>query len=95
MLLSAYTSSAGINLQKGGNNIIYNTLSWDALHLEQGGKRTHRITSDQDSLIEMPYYPNTIDQLRLRKNFNRMEFNGMAGQVVTEKDLQRLLNGTL
>lgn len=94
MLLSAYTSSAGINLQVGSSNVIYYTLSWDALHLEQGSCRTHRITSTKDSLIEIPFYPYTLDSVRLNKNFNRVEFNSRMGDQVSQRDIERLLNGT-
>jgi len=95
MILSMYTSSQGINLQHGGNHILFNTLSWDATLFEQAQNRTDRATSKKDSLIELFYYPRTLDSLRLNNNLNRIELNSKMDKNLTQQDLQRLLQGEI
>ena len=95
MILSMYTSSQGINLQKGASNIIFNTLAFDATLFEQAQNRTDRATSTRDSLIQMLYYPRTLDAFRLNKNLNRIELNSRMNELVSQRDIERLLNGTL
>jgi hypothetical protein len=94
ILLSLYTSSAGINLQYGGSNIIINTLAWDATLFRQAQDRIYRVDSKYDSLIELPYYPLSLDNLRMKRNFNRIEFNSKLDQEISQDELDRLLNGT-
>jgi hypothetical protein len=95
MILSMHTSSQGINLQHGGSNIIFNTLAFDSTLFEQAQNRTDRATSKKDSLIELLYYPKTLDALRLNRNLNRIELNSKMGQVLSQEDLNRLLQGEI
>jgi len=95
MILSMYTSSQGINLQYGASNIIFNTLAWDATLMEQAQNRTDRAISKVDSIIELLYYPYTLDQLRLKKNLNRINLNSRMNEEITEADLHKLLNGEI
>jgi len=94
ILLSLYTSSAGINLQYGASNIIINTLAWDATLFRQAQDRIYRVDSKLDSLIELPYYSQSLDNLRMKKNFSRIELNSKLDQEISQRDLERLLNGT-
>jgi SNF2 family DNA or RNA helicase len=93
ILLSLYTSSAGINLQHGSSNIFVHTLGWDATLFRQAQDRIYRVDSKVDSLIELPYYSQSLDNLRMKRNFSRIELNSRMDQEVTERDLHRLLNG--
>jgi len=93
ILLSAYTSSAGINLQHGGDTILVYTLPWNAELFRQLQDRTWRATSTKDSLVEVLNYPESLDGLRTKRNFNRIELNSKMDEVLSEKDLERLLNG--
>ena len=95
ILLSLYTSSAGINLQCGSSNIIINTLAWDATLFRQAQDRIYRINSKYDSLIEVLYYPLSIDNLRTKRNFNRIELNSKMDQELTQNDLNKLLKGII
>jgi hypothetical protein len=95
LLLSLYTSSAGINLQYGANNIIINTLSWDATLFRQSQDRIDRINSKEDSHIELPYYPLSLDNLRMQRNFSRVELNSKMDKELSQEELNRLLKGIL
>ena len=93
ILLSLYTSSAGINLQYGGSDIIVNTLAWDATLYRQCKSRTDRINSIYDSNIYLPYFPKSLDNLRMQKNFRRVALNDKLGGFVSQEDLEKLMNG--
>lgn len=94
IILSAFTSSQGINLQHGSSNIIFYSLPFDATLVKQGQERTDRVTSTGDSIIEYLYYPESIDSYRYNVVVNRMEFNRNIDQVLTQDDINRLLNGS-
>ena len=93
IFLSAYTSSAGINLQHGGSNILVYTLAWDATLFRQLQDRTWRATSTQDSFVEVLNYPYSLDRLRTNRNLFRIELNNKMDQEISQNDLNRLLNG--
>lgn len=93
ILLSLYTSSAGINLQHGSSNIIIYTLAWDATLFRQSQDRISRIDSLYDAYIEMPFYPLSLDNLRMQRNLNRVELNSKLDQELTQEELTKLLRG--
>lgn len=93
MILSAFTSSRGINLQYGSSNIICYTIPFDATVVKQLSERTDRVNSVNNSTIEYLYYPHTIDGYRYNKVIRRMEFNRNMDTVLSQTDLNKLLNG--
>lgn len=95
MILSAFTSSRGINLQYGSSNIICSTIPFDATVVKQLSERTDRVNSTKDSTIEYLYYPHTIDAYRYNKVVRRMEMNKRLDDFVTQKELEQLLNGRI
>jgi hypothetical protein len=94
ILLSLYTSSAGINLQYGSSDIIINTLAWDATLFRQAQDRIYRVDSKYNSLIELPFYSLSLDNLRMKRNFNRVEFNAKLDSEISQYELHKLLNGS-
>lgn len=92
-ILSSLTSSAGLNLQKGGSNIIVYELGFDGSALRQLIDRTCRISSIRDSVIEILNYPNTLDGLRLKIVNNRIELNDTIHTALNLESLRKLLNG--
>lgn len=93
-LLSALTSSAGINLQKGSNRVIFFTQPSDSLLFRQAMERTHRITSERDTIVEVLVLDKTFDVLRLERNLNRVEFNDtFLNKPLTLDEIEHLLNG--
>lgn len=92
-LLSALTSSAGLNLQKMCNRIEVYTMPWDSVPFRQLQDRTTRITSEKDSYIEVFCYPKTIDNIRVQRNFNRVDLNDKLGKEISREELQNLLRG--
>lgn len=95
IFLSALTSSQGINLQHGSHRNIVYTMPWDATLFRQLQDRTHRVNSEFDSIIEVFQFPRTIDAVRVRRNFNRVDLNDRLGKELTKEDLKNLLNGIL
>jgi hypothetical protein len=95
ILLSLYTSSAGINLQHGSNDIIINTLAWDATLFRQAQDRIYRVDSKYDSRIELPYYSLSLDNLRMKKNFDRIELNSRMDKEISREELKNLLGGNI
>ena len=95
MILSAYTSSRGLNLQYGSSNIICYSIPFNAILVKQLSERTDRVTSKEDSTIEYLYYPHTIDQYRYDKVVRRVELNRNMDREISQEDLNRLLNGVI
>jgi SNF2 family DNA or RNA helicase len=93
IFLSALTSSAGINLQKSCHRVIVYSMPMDGVQLRQLMDRTHRINSVEDTILEIFYYPETIDNIRVQRNLNRIDLNDSMGRVLTQHDLHRLLCG--
>lgn len=92
-LLSALTSSAGLNLNKSCHRNIVYTMPWDGTAFKQLQERTHRINSIEDTILEIFYYPHTIDNLRVQRNLSRVELNDKLGKEVSQHELENLLNG--
>lgn len=95
ILLSSNTSSQGINLNKKSNTIIYYNVPADTTDFRQGIDRTHRINSTRDSFIWLPYYPNTLERIKVERTMNRVEFNDKLGKEISQEDLENLLNGKI
>jgi hypothetical protein len=93
--LSALTSSAGLNLQKGGRAICVYECPLDATHFRQLQDRTHRIVSEKDTIIEVPTYPDTIDNIRVNRAMNRAELNDKLNKEISNDELQKLLRGII
>jgi hypothetical protein len=92
-LLSALTSSAGLNLQKRCHRIIVYSMPFSGIHFKQLGERTNRIVSEVDSIIEIFCYPKTIDNIRVKRNLNRIQLNDRWGKEITQEQLEKLING--
>lgn len=75
VVLSAYTSSAGINLQYGGSDMVVFTNPFDTLTFRQLIDRQHRINSTEDSQVWICVIDRTFDNTRAKRNFNRSELN--------------------
>jgi len=94
-LLSFMTSSAGGNWNEQCHRIIYYSISNDATLGRQAIDRTHRINSQNDSLIEIFTYPESIDTLRYERSMNRMDLNDKLGKEISDEELKNLLRGIL
>jgi len=92
-LLSSLTSSAGLNLQKSCHRIIIYNMGDDGEAFRQEIDRTHRIVSIEDTIIEILYYPETFENIRVQRNLNRISLNDRLGKEITEEELKNLLNG--
>jgi len=92
ILLSALTSSEGINLQKGGRRILVYTMP-PALKYRQLQDRTTRIVSERDSINELFYYPETMDNYRVQKNLNKVDLNDKWHKEISDLELKNLLRG--
>lgn len=75
IVLSAFTSSAGINLQYGGNDMVVFTNPFDTLAFRQLIDRQHRINSTRDSQVWICVIDRTFDNTRAKRNFSRSELN--------------------
>jgi SNF2 family DNA or RNA helicase len=95
IFLSALTSSAGINLQKKCNNIIFYELPFDTVLTRQALDRTARINSTKDSIIDFLVYPETIDNIRYLRSMNRIELNDKLNKELSEEELRKLLKGII
>jgi len=95
IFLSALTSSAGINLQKRCNNIIFYELPFDTVSTRQALDRTARINSTKDSIIDFLVYPETIDNVRYLRSMNRIELNDKLNKELSEEELRKLLRGII
>lgn len=94
IILSALTSSQGINLQKKcRRNIVYE--SPDAEKFRQLQDRTHRINSKNDTINEILTIDKTLDVYRVQRNLNRINFNDKLGKEISQKDLSNLLRGII
>lgn len=93
IFLSALTSSEGINLYKGGNKILIYEMPNDATLYSQLSSRTYRISSTEDSLIEILNYVETLDNIRIKRAMNRVEFNELLNKPVDSEKLKDLLKG--
>ena len=93
MFLSALTSSQGINLQKKCRRIIVYEMTWDTTKFRQLQDRTHRIDSTQNTIVEIPYYPKTIDIVRVKRNLNRIDFNNRLTKEISQTELINLIEG--
>jgi hypothetical protein len=82
IILSAYTSSAGINLQQGGSEMVVFTNPFDTLVFRQLIDRQYRINSTRDSRVWVCIIDKTFDNIRANRNFARAELNDI---MYTEK----------
>ena len=92
-LLSSLTSSAGLNLQKSCHRVIVYNMNDDGESFRQLMDRTHRINSTEDTIVEILYYPETFENVRVQRNLNRISLNDRLGKEITEEELKNLLNG--
>lgn len=86
-LLNVQTGGTGLNLHKACNTIIFLNLPWDATLLRQGMDRTHRVTSENDTFVEILTYGKSIDEQRCKKNLKRVQFNDEIFKDDLEIDL--------
>lgn len=93
--LSALTSSAGLNLQKMCRRIIVYTMTFDATLFRQLIDRTNRIDSKKDSIVEILYYPETIDNIRVNRVLKRWNFNDKLNKEISKDELRNLLRGII
>ncbi len=93
MLLSSHTSSQGINLNKMCNYTIYYNVPWNTIEVRQGFDRTLRINNTMDSYVLLPYYVNTVENIKVQTALQRIEFNDRMGKEIIQEDLERLLKG--
>lgn len=94
-LLSSLTSSAGLNLQKSCHRIIVYSMGDDGTAFRQLIDRTHRITSTEDTIVEILFYPETFENIKVQKNMNRITLNDKLGKEITQEELHKLINGRI
>lgn len=95
IFLSSLTSSQGINLQHGGHRIIVYNTPFDATLFKQLSERTDRANSTQDSILEIFNYSRTLDNIRVMRALNRVNFNDKLGKELSKDDLSNLLRGII
>lgn len=93
--LSILTSSAGLNLQYKCRRIIFYTISWDVTLTRQAMDRTHRITSNKNSIIEFFIVDKTIDNLRYNRTINRIIYNDNLNKNISKQELISVLQGII
>ncbi len=92
LLASALTSSQGHNFQKKCRRVIV----YESPHAQEYRQlidRTHRITSVKNTIIEILTMANTLDNIRVQRNLNRVNFNDRLGKVISQNELSSLLRG--
>ena len=94
-LLSALTSSAGLNLQYKCRRAIVYTLPFDATVVRQLQDRTCRITSTKNTIIEYFVVDQTIDNLRYNRVVNRIKYNDNLNVSINRGTLSNLLRGVV
>lgn len=92
-LLSTHTSSSSINLQAMCRRIKFYSVPQDATELRQGIDRTYRITSKEDTLVDIFTYPETLDRIRYERAMNRMSLNDKLTKEISQIELDNLLRG--
>jgi SNF2 family DNA or RNA helicase len=93
ILLSSMTSSAGINLQKGANRVVFFTQPWNTTDYSQAIERTYRIVSEKDTIVYLLVFDKSLDVYRLGKNLNRVEFSdSLFNSPLDENQVEKLLN---
>lgn len=96
IFLSAQTSSAGLNLQKGSHRIVVYTQPNDTTLFEQLCHRTHRITSVEDTIVDVLVFDKTFDIVKLERNLNRKKFNeDFLTKRLSSEEIDQLLNGSI
>lgn len=91
-ILSIHVASAGYNLNRGGRRILYYSLPYDGILFRQSLDRTDRANSEDDSLIEVLLYGDTLDEFRYNVVDARVEFNDtFLNQSLNEYQIYNLL----
>jgi len=93
IILSALTSSSGINLNEGGNYILVYELPSDSTHYFQLKSRTDRASSTKDSIVETLIIDKTIEVGNFERTVRRMDLNNKLDKEIPLHELKRLLNG--
>ena len=87
---------AGWNLQGACNKSIFNTMPNYALPFDQACDRTDRIISERDSFVEVLLLTQSLDIIRYKRVFNRVELNnGILDDRLSEEKLKELVNGII
>lgn len=95
-VLSTIVGGQGLNLNKACSRAIFFTLPYDATLTRQAQDRIYRITNIDDALIDILILDKTIDSIRYRKNYNRIELNdNLLDKALSKADLKILLEGIL
>lgn len=94
LLLSELTASAGLNLQKGGNRIVYYTVSSAAVSSRQGQDRQTRFSSTRDSFIYYLLFKNTLDERNHARIMGQIELNDdYLSKELSASDLRKIFRG--
>lgn len=94
IFLSALTSSQGINIHKKCRRIIVYE-SPDAQRYRQLIDRICRIDSKFDAITEILCIDNSLDNIRVQRNLNRVNFNDRLGKKMSQEELSKLLRGII
>lgn len=87
---------AGWNLSEACNKSIFNTIPNYALPMDQAMDRTDRIISERDSFVEFLLIAQSLDIIRYKRVFSRIELNnGVLDQNISKEKLKDLVNGVL
>jgi hypothetical protein len=70
-------------------------MPYDSILTTQLAGRTDRLVSERDSYVDIPYYPDSIDALRINRTMNRIEFTDKLDKKLSAADLKALLDGVV
>ena len=73
MLAHPASAGHGLNLQYGGNIIIWFGLTWSLEMYQQANKRLHRIGQNRTVLIHHIFSKGTLDEMVLKKALVKKE----------------------
>lgn len=90
------TVTPGWNLHKSCRRELFYTIPNYALAMDQTLSRTDRITSVMDSEVELFLIAKSLDIIRYKRIFKRIEFNKeVLNQAISEEKLKDLVNGII
>jgi hypothetical protein len=95
MLISSLAMSDGGNYQSVCNKTLVYEPDFNAVNYIQLRDRHCRITSVKDSIIWYFNYYKTMDAQRIHTIMNRTKLNNILTKEISEKDLEKFLNGTV
>lgn len=75
IFLNPQTGGTGLNLNKACKHTIFLSTPFDTTLLRQSLDRTHRISSTEDSIVNILSFGESLDEKIMNTNLKRSEFN--------------------